>query len=108
MGLITKHGILIVEFANQLSRQGHSYVNASILAARLRLRPILMTTGAMIFGALPLMFSAGAGAETRHAIGSVLFCGLIFGTVLTLFMIPVIYSFMKQWQTKSLIHALEE
>ncbi len=99
-GLITKHGILIVEFANQLSQQGQSYVSAAIRAACLRLRPILMTTGAMLFGALPLIFSSGAGAEVRHVIGSVLLGGLILGTVLTLFVIPVTYSLVKQWQTK--------
>ncbi len=100
IGLITKHGILIVEFANQLSQEGQPYVSAAIHAACLRLRPILMTTGAMLFGALPLIFSSGAGAEARHVIGSVLLGGLILGTCLTLFVIPVIYSLIKQWQTK--------
>ena len=91
IGLITKHGILIVEFANQLRGQGRDARTAVIEAARLRLRPILMTTGAMVLGALPLALATGAGAESRQQIGWVIVGGMSLGTVLTLFVVPVVY-----------------
>ena len=91
VGLITKHGILIVEFSNQLQQQGHSKLDAVIEASVLRLRPILMTTGAMILGAVPLAIATGAGAEGREAIGWVIVGGMSFGTLLTLFVVPVVY-----------------
>jgi multidrug efflux pump len=91
IGLITKHGILIVEFANQLHAKGIGRTEAVIEAATLRLRPILMTTGAMVLGALPLALAAGAGAEARQAIGWVVVGGLALGTVFTLFVIPSAY-----------------
>jgi len=92
IGLITKHGILIVEFSNQLRAQGKDLMTAVVDAATLRLRPILMTTGAMVVGALPLALATGAGAESRSQIGWVIVGGMTFGTVLTLFVIPVAYS----------------
>jgi multidrug efflux pump len=92
VGLITKHGILIVEFANQLQEQGRSKREAAIEAAGLRLRPILMTTGAMVLGALPLALASGAGAESREQIGWVIVGGMSLGTLLTLFVIPTVYS----------------
>jgi multidrug efflux pump len=91
IGLITKHGILIVEFANQLREQGQTARDAVIEAARLRLRPILMTTGAMVLGAVPLALATGAGAESRQQIGWVIVGGMSLGTVLTLFVVPVVY-----------------
>jgi multidrug efflux pump len=91
VGLITKHGILIVEFANQLQQQGHAKFDAVVEASVLRLRPILMTTGAMILGAVPLAIATGAGAEGREAIGWVIVGGMGFGTLLTLFVVPVVY-----------------
>jgi len=91
IGLIAKHGILIVEFANQLRERGESKRAAVIDAAALRLRPILMTTGAMVLGALPLALASGAGAEARHQIGWVIVGGMSFGTVFTLFLVPVGY-----------------
>ena len=94
VGLITKHGILIVEFANQLRAQGQDRVVAVTEAAVLRLRPILMTTAATILGALPLALSAGAGAEARAAIGWVVVGGMTFGTLLTLFVIPGVYALL--------------
>jgi len=94
VGLITKHGILIVSFANDLQDQGKSIREAVIEAAGLRLRPILMTTAAMVLGALPLAIATGAGAESRQPIGSVIVGGLILGTFFTLFVIPVVYSFL--------------
>jgi multidrug efflux pump len=91
VGLITKNGILIVEFANQLQDQGRDLLEAVGEAARLRLRPILMTTFAMVLGSLPLALSSGAGAESRQQIGWVIVGGLSFGTILTLFLIPAVY-----------------
>jgi len=91
VGLITKHGILIVEFANQLREQGKSVREAILESAILRLRPILMTTGAMVLGSVPLAFALGAGAESRHAIGWVIVGGLLVGTLFTLFVIPTMY-----------------
>jgi multidrug efflux pump len=94
LGLITKHGILIVEFANQLQEKGRSIHDAVVEAAVLRLRPILMTTGAMVLGALPLATATGAGAESRHQIGWVIVGGMLVGTLFTLFLIPTAYSLM--------------
>jgi multidrug efflux pump len=100
IGLITKHGILIVEFANQLIAAGKSVEEAIREAARLRLRPILMTTGAMVFGALPLILSSGAGIEARRAIGLVLVGGLTFGTCFTLLILPKLYHLLKTMRLK--------
>ena len=94
VGLITKHGILIVEFANQQQEAGIDRRPAVIEAAVLRLRPILMTTGAMVFGAVPLALATGAGAESRSQIGWVIVGGMTLGTLLTLFVVPTVYSFM--------------
>jgi multidrug efflux pump len=94
VGLITKHGILIVEFANQLETSGRARLDAIIEAASLRLRPILMTTGAMVLGAVPLALATGAGAESRQQIGWVIVGGMSLGTFLTLFVIPVVLSFV--------------
>ncbi|HEX9627639.1 MAG TPA: efflux RND transporter permease subunit, partial [Acidiferrobacterales bacterium] len=91
VGLITKHGILIVEFANQRQRAGAVKLEAVIEAATLRLRPILMTTGAMVLGAVPLAIATGAGAESREVIGWTIVGGLLVGTLFTLFVIPAVY-----------------
>ncbi len=96
VGLITKHGILIVEFANQLQEAGKSRIEAVQEAAVLRLRPILMTTGAMVLGAIPLAFAGGAGGESRQAIGWVIVGGMSLGTLLTLFVVPVAYSYLAR------------
>jgi multidrug efflux pump len=92
IGLITKHGILIVEFSNQLRQDGEPVLEALIKASSMRLRPILMTTGAMVLGALPLALATGAGAESRQQIGWVIVGGMSVGTVLTLFVVPTVYS----------------
>ena len=92
VGLITKHGILIVEFANQLQSQGRNVREAVIESAVLRLRPILMTTGATVLGAMPLALATGAGAESRQQIGWVIVGGMLFGTLLTLFVVPTFYT----------------
>ncbi len=96
VGLITKHGILIVEFAHQLREQGLSLIDATREAAVLRLRPILMTTGAMVLGAVPLALSVGAGAESRIQIGWVIVGGMTVGTMLTLFVVPTMFTLMRQ------------
>ncbi|TFY98535.1 efflux RND transporter permease subunit [Ramlibacter rhizophilus] len=92
VGLITKHGILIVEFANQLREQGLEMVDALVKAATQRLRPILMTTGAMVLGAVPLALAEGAGAESRQQIGWVIVGGMSLGTLLTIFVVPTMYT----------------
>jgi multidrug efflux pump len=94
IGLITKHGILIVEFANQLREKGMPRAEAIVEAAALRLRPILMTTGAMVLGAVPLALATGAGAEARQPIGWVIVGGLLVGTLFTLYVIPTAYLLM--------------
>ncbi|MCC6561321.1 MAG: efflux RND transporter permease subunit, partial [Xanthomonadales bacterium] len=91
VGLISKHGILIVEFANQLRERGEPLLDAVRDAAVLRLRPILMTTAAMVLGALPLALASGAGAEARQEIGWTIVGGLAIGTVFTLFVVPAFY-----------------
>ena len=94
LGLISKHGILIVQFANELQRSGRSKLVAIEEAAAVRLRPILMTTAAMIFGVLPLVIASGAGAAGRRAMGITLFTGLAIGTLFTLFVVPAMYMFI--------------
>jgi multidrug efflux pump len=96
VGLITKHGILIVEFANQLQERGEQLFDAIRHSAVLRLRPILMTTGAMVLGAVPLALARGAGAESRIQIGWVIVGGMAFGTLLTLYVVPTMYTLMEQ------------
>jgi multidrug efflux pump len=101
VGLITKHGILIVEFANQQQEMGKGRLEAVIEASVLRLRPILMTTAAMVLGAIPLALSEGAGAESRQQIGWVIVGGMTLGTVLTLFVVPMAYSFLGRRHSTS-------
>jgi Cation/multidrug efflux pump len=91
MGLISKHGILIVEFANNLQAAGRSKREAIEEAAAIRLRPILMTTAAMVLGVLPLLIASGAGAVSRFNMGLVIFTGLSIGTLFTLFVVPGVY-----------------
>ena len=101
VGLITKHGILIVEFANQLQARGMELTAAVIESATLRLRPILMTTGAMVLGAIPLALARGAGAESRQTIGWVIVGGMTLGTVLTLFVVPTFYTIFARNHQKT-------
>ncbi|HEX7037548.1 MAG TPA: efflux RND transporter permease subunit [Pseudomonadales bacterium] len=96
VGLITKHGILIVEFSNQLRVAGVPLMEAVQQASILRLRPILMTTGAMVLGAVPLALATGAGAEARHDIGWVVVGGMTLGTVFTLFVVPTVYTYLAR------------
>jgi multidrug efflux pump len=97
IGLITKHGILLVEFANQQREQhGLSRVEAIVASAKVRLRPILMTTAAMSLGVVPLIMASGAGAAARYSMGLVIFTGLIVGTMFTLFVVPMFYTFIAR------------
>jgi multidrug efflux pump len=107
VGLITKHGILIVEFANQIQAKGASVIDAVEESAVLRLRPILMTTGAMVLGAVPLAFAHGAGAESRQQIGWVIVGGMLLGTLLTLFVVPTAYTLLAR-KHKTFEERLEE
>ena len=95
IGLASKNGILIVEFAEQLRHKGLSIKEAAVEAARIRLRPILMTSFAFILGVLPLVFASGAGSESRHSVGTTVFGGMIVSTALNLFFIPVLYVIVK-------------
>ena len=96
VGLITKHGILIVEFANQKQAMGMGVLEAVEEAAVLRLRPILMTTGAMVLGAVPLALATGAGSESRQQIGWVIVGGMLLGTFLTLLVVPTAYTLLAR------------
>ncbi len=100
IGLISKHGILMVEFANKLQEQGHARMDAIIEAATIRLRPILMTTFAMVFGVVPLITATGAGAVSRFDIGLVIACGMTIGTCFTLFVVPTMYSYIARTHHK--------
>ena len=95
MGLVTKNGILLVDFANQQRASGHTRQEALLTAARIRLRPIIMTTVAMIFGMMPLAFAIGAGAEARAPMARAVIGGLITSTLLTLFVVPVVYTLLE-------------
>jgi multidrug efflux pump len=108
VGLITKHGILIVEFSNQLRAQGRDLYDAVMEASVLRLRPILMTTGAMVLGAVPLALADGAGAEARQEIGWVIVGGMTFGTLLTLFVVPVVYTYLVKHSHLARMQALPD
>lgn len=96
IGLVSKNGILIVEFANHLQEQGLDRVQAAIQASMTRLRPILMTTAATVFGHLPLIFAHGPGAAARNSIGIVLVTGMIIGTSYTIFVVPAIYTLVAR------------
>jgi multidrug efflux pump len=108
VGLITKHGILIVEFANQLRMTGMNALDAVHKSATLRLRPILMTTGAMVLGAIPLALATGAGSESRQQIGWVIVGGMSLGTLLTIFVVPTMYSLFARKGTPGPIQTVFE
>ena len=96
IGLVTKNGILIVEFANQLQRKGMSVAEAIHEAAAMRLRPILMTSIATALGALPIALALGAGAKSRMGMGIVVVGGVMFSLMLTLYVIPAMYSYLSK------------
>jgi multidrug efflux pump len=91
VGLVTKNSILLVEYANQLKERGLSTVDAMIESGRIRLRPILMTSVSTIMGAIPIMLGLGAGSLSRRPLGYAIVGGILFSTVLTLFLVPVVY-----------------
>ena len=91
VGLVAKNGILIVEFANQMQKEGLSKLAAIEQAAQTRLRPVLMTTAATVLGHFPLVLVTGAGAEARNSIGIILVAGMILGTLFTLVVLPNVY-----------------
>jgi len=95
VGLSTKNAILIVEFAEQLRERGMPILEATVEAARIRLRPILMTSFAFILGVLPLVFAQGAGREGRHSVGTTVVGGMLAATTLNLLFIPVLYLLVK-------------
>ena len=97
IGLVTKNSILIVEYSNQLRRQGKDVFDAVSNAAAIRLRPILMTSFATVFGVLPIAIGIGAGAESRRPLGIAVVGGLIFSTFLTLLIVPVAYTLLAQF-----------
>jgi multidrug efflux pump len=106
IGLITKHGILLVEFANQQRRErGLSRTEAIIASAKVRLRPILMTTAAMSLGVVPLIIAAGAGAAARYSMGLVIFTGILVGTCFTLFVVPMFYTYISRKEMKAAAEA---
>lgn len=106
IGLVTKNGILIVEFINQLREQGKSRAEAIIEGAVLRLRPILMTSIATALGALPIAMALGAGSKSRMSMGIVVIGGLLFSVIITLYVVPAIYSFLSKSDKR--FHAHEQ
>jgi multidrug efflux pump len=106
IGLITKHGILLVEFANQQREEhGMNKFEGIIASAKVRLRPILMTTAAMALGVVPLIVAEGAGAAARSSMGLVIFSGILVGTCFTLFVVPMFYTFLAR---KEMAKPIEE
>jgi multidrug efflux pump len=96
IGLVSKHGILITEFANHIQHDGKTKLEAIIDAAAIRLRPILMTTAAMVLGVVPLITASGAGAASRFNMGLVIASGLSIGTLFTLFVVPAVYMLLAE------------
>jgi HAE1 family hydrophobic/amphiphilic exporter-1 len=100
IGLASKNAILIVEFAEQLRAQGRTIVEAAVEAAAIRLRPILMTSLAFMLGVLPLLLAKGAGQASRHSLGTAVFGGMLFSTILNLYFIPVLYIMVESWRER--------
>jgi multidrug efflux pump len=107
IGLISKHGILIVQFANDLQREGRSKREAIEQASAIRLRPILMTTAAMVLGIMPLVFASGAGAAGRYNMGLVITTGIAIGTLFTLFVVPAMYQFLATDHARQMVKEKE-
>lgn len=108
VGLISKHGILIISFAHHMQQQGENIIDSIIHAAKIRLRPVLMTTGAMIFGAIPLVLAGGSGSVSLHDIGWVIIGGMSFGSLMTLFVVPSMYSLLIRKPKRDKTLELEE
>jgi HAE1 family hydrophobic/amphiphilic exporter-1 len=100
MGLAAKNGILLVDFINQSRKEGMARLDAIVEAGRVRLRPIMMTSLAMIFGMLPLALASGAGSETQRPMAHAIIGGLITSTVLTLIVLPVVYTYLDSLRTR--------
>src|SRR5258708_37796345 len=100
LGLADKNANLIVEFPEMLRTKGASITEAALRAARIRLRPILMTSFAFILGVLPLVFASGAGSESRHSLGTTDLGGMMVSTILNLVFIPVLYVLFGSWQRR--------
>jgi len=100
VGLASKNAILIVEFAEQLRERGMTILDAAVEAARIRLRPILMTSFAFILGVVPLVTASGAGENGRHSVGTTVFGGMIMSTILNLFFIPVLYLLIEGFRER--------
>jgi multidrug efflux pump len=96
VGIAAKNGVLIVEFINQLRDQGRAFEDAIVEAARIRLRPVIMTAFAAVMGAVPLIFASGPGSASRSALGVVIFSGVSFATFFTLFIVPSVYNLMAR------------
>lgn len=107
IGLVTKNGILIVEFANQIRERGNSKMDAIIEGATARLRPIIMTSLATALGALPIAVAFGAGAASRKGLGVVIVGGILFSLILTLFVIPALYSYFSRKKPYVVDHSKE-
>ena len=103
VGLITKHGILMVDFANKLVEKGRTYKEAIKEAARMRIRPIMMTTFAMVLGSLPLAMARGAGCEIRIPLGAVIVGGMTVGTIFTIFVVPVVYTYISGFSLRKMM-----
>lgn len=108
IGLVTKNGILIVEFANQKQEHGETRANAAIESAVSRLRPILMTSMTMALGALPLAVSLGAASTSRVPLGIVIVGGILFSLLLTLFVVPAVYSYLSSKHKKAPLELMDE
>ncbi len=96
IGLITKNGILVVEFANQLREKGMSVDEAIFESSLIRLRPVLMTTISTLLGAVPLVLSSGAGAESRYAMAVVVLGGITLSSLITLYLVPALYRLLER------------
>jgi multidrug efflux pump len=107
IGLVTKNGILIVEFANQLRKKGMSVKEAAVQAATMRMRPIIMTTLATVFGATPIALALGSAGQSRMSMGIVVMGGLLFSLALTLYVIPVMYTYLTQKKNYERIKRIE-
>jgi multidrug efflux pump len=103
IGLVTKNGILIVEFANQRKEQGRNLFDSVVEAAESRFRPILMTSLATVLGILPIALALGAGSESRVSMGIAVIGGMMFATLLTLFVIPAIYTYLSSKEARHVI-----
>jgi HAE1 family hydrophobic/amphiphilic exporter-1/multidrug efflux pump len=100
IGLTAKNAVLIVEFATQRIQEGLSPFKATVEASRLRLRPILMTSLAFLFGMLPLVIASGAGSNSRHALGTAVFGGMVSTTLLAIFFVPIFFLAIINWKQR--------